>query len=81
MTGQSPVAALPPESSPDMMKLLLQVVREFLLDCDHDIEGCDADELMHIEGAMCAARTIRTRFVNLATGVPCDERGELRGGK
>lgn len=61
---------------PELMKLLLQVIREFLADCEHDIEGCSANELREIDGACAAAQTIRRRFVNLATGVPCDERGE-----
>lgn len=66
--------------SPDaerVFKLGLQVFREYLKDCDADIEGCSS--LEEIEHCVAACRELRRRFVNLVTGADCDERGVIFG--
>lgn len=62
-----------------VFKAAMQVFREYLIDCDADIEGCDAAELLDIEHSMAACRQLRERFVNLVTRPnDCDGRGCLR---
>jgi len=43
--------------------MVLAVFREYLLDLDSDVEGCDADDLRDIESQMEAARNLRKRVV------------------
>lgn len=64
--------------SPDaerIFQLAMQVFHEYLKDCDSDIRGCDGTELAGIEICRGACLELRRRFVTLATGEPCDERG------
>lgn len=45
----------------DIFRKVLAVFREFLKDCDHDLEGCD--DLAEVEHAVQTARTLRQRVV------------------
>jgi hypothetical protein len=44
-------------------QMVLAVFREYLLDLDSDIEGCDGDELRDIESQIEATRRLRARIV------------------
>jgi hypothetical protein len=54
----------PKERDPEkQFQMVLAVFREYLLDLDSDIEGCDGDELRDIESQMEATRNLRRRIV------------------
>jgi hypothetical protein len=54
--------------------ITLRVLREYLEDCDSDIEGCTGPELTEIEHAMDATRTIRHRIVDAVAAKHGDQR-------
>lgn len=58
-----------------LRRAVFRVFREMLLDLDHDIEGCSADDLTEIDHWMECTRALQDRLTNVLTGVPCDERG------
>jgi DNA-directed RNA polymerase subunit RPC12/RpoP len=55
-----------------MIHLTMGIFREYLIDLDADIEGCDADELKDIESQLEATRRLRSRFVKIMTGEGAD---------
>jgi hypothetical protein len=44
-------------------RMVMEVIREYLIDLDHDIEGCDADDLRNIEAETVACYRLRARIV------------------